>query len=693
MIRRVFASLVVVLCASVCAASAAEPPGSIRRDTYGIPHILATTEPEAAFLHGYAAAEDHLALMARLYLRAQSRQSEFLGPDFVEEDVFFKQLEIQERAAHALASLPPLMRQIVERYADGYNAFLHKSGAQAPPYARPIQAVDVLAHCYAVLMGDFSLVPRPDRIAATEASTPAAAASNMWLLGGHKTASGHGMLLANPHLRWEGAFTLHEVHIRVPGQIDVYGVAFVGTPVVSIGFNPMLGWSHTVNQVDVTDIYRLTLDEAKTSYRYDDAWRPLQSRTVTIRVQTKDGLREEPRVLWRSHHGPVMRIAGSMAYAMKTAIGDDGRFLVQWHDMARARSVEEFRAALDVQGLPTFNVGYADRDGHVYFLAGGRVPIRPPGYEWSGVVPGDTSRTEWNSIHPNSELPQKLDPKSGYLQNANEPPWSVNRAEPIAAATYPKYMTAGALSARAQANLDLLESRAQFTLDDIIQAKFNATSFVAAGVKAELIAALRAASNAERFKPALATLDAWDGAMSATSRGAVLFVAWWEDYSKKAKPVFAGPPGAPHLGDAAQATRSMESAIDQLTQRALPLETAWGDIYRFQRGTVDLPMSGCAFVLGCVRAMMFRPGAGGKQAAYFGDTFVLAVEFDKTPRAYGVLAYSESSNPASPHFNDQAQLFASDRLRPIWFSEAQINAHQRSMEQIPDEVTNVRRQP
>jgi acyl-homoserine-lactone acylase len=688
MTRRAVASLIVVLCS--CAISAAEPTGSIRRDTYGIPHVLATTEAEAAFLHGYAAAEDHLALMARLYLRAQSRQSEFFGPDFVEEDFYFKQLEVQERAVHALASLPPLMRQIVEGYAAGYNAYLRKAGAQAPPYAQPVQAVDVLAHCYAVLMVDFNLAPRPERLAAADSTPPA---SNMWMLGGRKTVSGHGMLLANPHLRWEGAFTLHEVHIRVPDQIDVYGVAFVGTPVVSIGFNPWLGWSHTVNQVDVTDIYRLTLDDAKTSYRYDDAWRPLESRTVTIRVQSKDGLREVRRVLWHSHQGPVMRIAGSTAYAVKTAIGDDGMFLVQWHEMAKARSLEEFRAALDIQGLPTFNVGYADRVGHVYFLAGGRVPIRPPGYDWSGVVPGDTSRTEWDSLHANSDLPQKLDPRSGYLQNANEPPWSVNRMEPIAAASYPKYMTAGSLSARAQANLDLLESRAQFTLDNLIQAKFSAKSFVAAGVKAELIAALRASPDAESFKPAMAILDAWDGTMDIASRGAVLFNGWWDDYSKKAKPLFAGSPSAPHLGDVAQAVRSMQSAIDQLAQRALPLDTVWGDVYRFQRGSVDLPMSGCAFLLGCVRAMAFRPGSGGKQAAYFGDTFVLAVEFDQAPRAYGVLAYSESSNPASPHFNDQAQLFAGERLRPIWFSEEQIKANQQSVEQIPDEVTNVRRQP
>lgn len=670
MIRRCCAAMLLVAVLFPCPCAAAS---AIRRDTYGVPHILADTEPEAAFLHGYAAAEDHLELMARLYLRAQSRQSEFFGAASLEDDFFFKQLQIQEKAAHALASLPPLMRHIVERYAEGYNAFLARAGARRPAYAQPIRAVDVVAHCYAVLLSDFSIATRPERLPADRPSP----ASNMWMLGGAKTESGRGILLANPHLRWEDAFTFHEVHLRVPGQIDIYGVAFVGSPVVGIGFNAMLGWSHTVNQVDASDIYRLTLDVTKTSYRFDDKWRPLRSTTVTLKVRTDEGLRDESRVLWWSHHGPVLRVSGTTGYALKTAIGDEGLFLLQWHDMAKAKSLAEFQAALDIQGLPMFNVGYADRDGHIYFLAGGRVPVRPSGYEWSGIVPGDTSRTEWSVLHPNRELPQKLDPKSGYLQNSNEPPWFVNRREPIPPEGYAKYMTAGVMSARAQISQDLLEARPRFTLDAVVSAKFNARSLVAAGVKPDLVAALRAEHD-EHLDAAAAILTGWNDSMDADSRGAVLFNIWWEDYSRKAKPALSGPPSIPRLADHVQAVQSLRIAIDQLAKRGAALDTAWGDVYRLQRGVMDLPMSGCAFALACFRAMQFRPGANGRQAAYYGDTFIMAVEFGQTPRAYGVLAYSQSSNPASPHFNDQARLFASSRLREIWFTEAQIAANQES---------------
>jgi acyl-homoserine-lactone acylase len=670
-------TVVMLIVLAMATRVAAGPAGTIRRDTYGVPHILAPTEPDAAFLHGYSTAEDHLALMARLYLRAQSRQSEFFGPQFIEQDFFFKQIEIQEKATQALTSLPPLLRAIVERYADGYNAYLSKAGSQAPSYAQPIRAVDVIAHSYAVLMADFNIAPRPDRLPISGANSGSSPASNMWLLGSAKTISGRGILLANPHLRWDDSFTLHEVHIRVPGRIDVYGVSFVGSPVVSIGFTPTHGWSHTVNQVDVSDVYRLSLDDAKTSYKYDDAWRPLRSRTVTIRVRASEGMRDESRTFWWSQYGPVLRIEQTTGYALKTAVGDSGLFLLQWHDMATARSLSEFRTALDIQGLPMFNVGYADRAGHTYFLAGGRVPKRPAGYDWSKSVPGDTSRTEWGAIHPNRDLPQKVDPPSGYLQNANEPPWFVNRRDPIVNDGFAPYMTSGSLSARAQVSLDLLESRPRFSLDDVVRTKFDARSFVAAGVKPGLIAALRAA-NVDSLSPAIDVLDRWDDSMKPDSRGAVLFTTWWDDYSKKAKPVFSDTPAVPRIGDTAQAVRSMQSAIDAMRARALALDVAWGDVYRFQRGTADLPMSGCAFLLGCFRAMAFHPGTGGRQVAYFGDSFVLAVELGETPRAYGVLAYSESSNPASGHFNDQGALFASDRMRPIWFTEAEIAAHQES---------------
>jgi len=362
----------------------------IRRDTFGVPHILADSEQAAAFAQGYATAEDHFEELTRLFLRARGEQASVFGESFLKEDLLVRQLGMREKARDHFDDLPPHMQAILEGYARGYDQYLLEHRTSAPPWAKPITGVDLLAHCRAVLLMDFSLDLRP------WLESGSGAGSNMWVIGRERSASGHGILLANPHLPWSGSRIFHELQLTVPGKINISGATLLGFPVITIGFNENLGWTHTVNQHRSEDVYELKLDPADpTRYFYDGMRLPIQSKTVSIVV--KRGEREETvtRTILSCHFGPVIRVAGTRAYAYKSANLDLVNFLTEYNLMAKAESLAQFRAALNMQQLPMFNIGYADRAGNIFYLANSRIPIRPAGVRGDTPVAGDTRSTEW----------------------------------------------------------------------------------------------------------------------------------------------------------------------------------------------------------------------------------------------------------------------------------------------------------
>jgi acyl-homoserine-lactone acylase len=643
----------------------------IRRDGYGVPHILGETEEAAAFAHGYATAEDHGALLARGFLRARGALASVFGADFVDEDVRTRTLRIHDTAAERFHELPPYMQAILNAYAAGYNRYLAQRRGDLPAWASPVTGVDVLAHCRALLLLDFALDPTPWR------KPPHQGASSMWAIAPSRSQSGHTLLLANPHLAWEPPDLFHEVHITVPGVVNVSGAAFVGSPVVAIGFNEYLGWAHTVNLFDAEDTYALSLDATRTHYAYEGHWLPLRRRPFDVEVRTGKRLDVQRHVALWSHYGPVARVEGDKAYAVKSPSLDLVQFLTEYNSMAKATSLESFKAAVNMQQLPVFNLGYADRAGNIWYLFNGRLPIRPPGYDFTRVVPGDTSRTEWFAVRPVSEMPQLLNPPSGYVQNTNAAPWYTTLEEGIDRAPFVSYLRSEGINWRAQFSLELLSSTPRLTLAQAMEQKFNSTLVYAQRVKGDLVAALR--GRGERWRRVADLLEAWDDTTDADTRGAVLFEAWWAEYGKAVAAPFrvpwnrAQPASTPTgLADPDRAVEALERAVAKVEQAHGAIDVRWGDVHRARRGDLDLPVGGNTLAF---QNLAYRVADDGRAVAVAGDTYVLAVEFSDPPLAYSLLPYSQSSNPRSPHFNDQLQLYVSEQFKRAWFTERDIAAN------------------
>lgn len=673
-------------------AAEAQPGPTIRRDAYGVPHILAASEPAAAFAHGYATAEDHMALLARGILRARGEQASVFGERFLEEDLLVRELGIWDIARDRWSTLPPVMQAILDGYAAGYNLYREQHASSAPAWSAPITGIDLFAHCRAVLLLDFALDLAAWRRAPRAAAAAAEAkGSNMWAIGKGRSRSGHGILLVNPHVSWERSPTFQEVHLQVPGRLNVAGATPVGFPVVTLGFNETLGWSHTINQYDADDVYQLTLDPSSPGhYLYEGRRQPLTTRPIAIAVKTAAGLETRTFTASRSHYGPVIRRDRTTAFAYKSANLELTEFLTQYYRMAKAGTFGEFRAALEMQALPNFNIGYADREGNVFYLFNARVPMRPDGFPWRQQIPGDSERSEWYGIYPLSRLPQLFNPPKGYVQNCNEAPWYATMPEALDRKAYPFFTGGDELGPRGQVSLRALERSPTIDLEEVKRLKFDETLIVAERIKPELLIVLRTAKAEQpRFADAAAVLERWDNTASAGARGAILFQRWWMAYRAGTKTSFrrpwtqADPLRTPSgLGDVAAAKLAMIKAMGELDEHHYTLDAAWGELHRYRRGGLDLPMGGETQTF---RATWYADQPDQKRAANGGDSYVLAVEFAATgPVAFSVSATSQSSDPSSPFFNNQATLFVNHAYKRLWFAEADVARHAERVYQPQD---------
>ena len=674
-----------------CALAAADLSSqvTIRRDTYGVPHILGETEEAVAFGQGYATAEDHIRELARLYLKARSEEAAWFGEKFADADLAAKELRMYEIAESGFAHLAPWMQMILNGYADGYNRYVQKHRAELAEWVKPITGVDVLAHARRVVIMEFSMNLRQmNNIGAKTASSlpldDGVRGSNMWAIGKGRSTSGKGILLGNPHLAWSGSQLFHEIHLTVPGKMNISGTTLIGIPGVAIGFNENLGWSHTVNQHDSDDVYELTLDPSdQHHYIYEGHSLPMQKREISIQVKTASGTATRKKDVYWSHYGPVLKWDRDKAYAFKSTNLNEYRFVEEWTLMDKARNLPEFRHALDMQAIPMFNICYADKEANIFYIFNGRFPERPAGYDWAGVIPGNTEASEWNHILPESRLPQLINPPGSYVQNSNSAPWYTNLHAIIDRHQFPDNLTQNFNGFRTQLGLEMLESRKTISLDDVLHFKFNTKLMLADRVKRDVVRLARGrTSDGVSLDEAAKVLESWDNTAARESKGAMLFVTFWTKYREKAKPLYAvewnevHPASTPYgLGDEEAALHSLAAAVTEMKRKYGGLEIAWGEIHRLRRGSLDVPIGGLTDDFGAFRVVGYRAEPDGKYVAGGGDSYVLAVEFTSPPTAYSVVAYSESDDPKSPHLNDQSALFAQEKWKPAWFTEEDIARH------------------
>jgi acyl-homoserine-lactone acylase len=682
------------------------PQAVIRRDTFGIPHILAATEEAAAFAFGYAQAEDHAAEIGRRYIRARGAAAQVFGAAGIENDLDMAQFDNLAEARRGLADLSPLFRRVVGAYAAGVNRYVAKHRGRVPEWMPELTAADVLANSRASAVNALAgpalprqlrqkyegeSVPEPDGERIVWTDRPG---SNAFALAGSRTTTGKPILLGNPHLAWAALYW--EAHVRVPGKIDFYGSTLVGIPVLRAGFNDRLGFVTTNNAPDLVDVFALHLDQKNTDhYVFDGRSYPLQKRDVSIKVRIDDGtFRTETRPVLTSHLGPVIHRDATRAFIAKSTALEANRYFEGFYMLSRTRSLGDWLRVARQNMVPTSNFTYADADGNILYLWNGRVPMRVDGRDYRLDVDASGARDLWTRLHDVNDLPRLLNPPGGYVQNANNPPQYVSLRDPIDMRPFPSYFERGPLALRPQLALAMLDGQSRFSVADVIRLKYSPRMLLADRVKAHVVRAVRSSPSAsDDAKAGADVLEGWDNTVSAGSRGSVLFQRFWDGYAEQVRQPFANPwsDGSPAstpegISDPAAAVTHLELAV-RATRSAFGSErVAWGEANRFRFGTVDLPGDGASGTYGCFRVLRFDrvPGttpriagnvADGEPLVGFGDAWVILVDFSGPVTGWSVLAYGQTSSLESTHSRDQIKVFAEHRLRRAWYTEAEIKGN------------------
>ena len=461
-------------CSPSAPASLASPApatnAEILWDSYGVPHIYAHDRRELAHAFGWAQMQNHGDLLLRLYAQARGRASEILGPEYLTEDRWTWTVGIPDLAARDWALQRPAMREHIEAFVAGINDFARRHPELIGDSVRsvlPVTAVDVLANQQRLALARF-LTSRAQMQAETRNWQRG---SNAWAIAPSHSASGQTLLLENPHLPWSDIFTWIEAQYVMPG-VNVYGGALVGSPVLQIAFNDDLGWSHTVNTQDGEDLYELTL--SGNGYRYDGAERPFTEHVHVLRVRDASGVMHDDTLRVRSSvQGPIVATKPGKAIALRV-VGMTPALpygFEQWWDMGRARNLAEFQRAIRPNQISGQNIIYGDRAGHIMAFYGGNTPVRSRGDRafWEGIVPGDSASSLWTAVHPFADMPLTLDPPSGWVQNANDPPWWSTFPVAVHPADYPSYFAPLTMALRPQESVHLLQSDSSVTFAELVR--------------------------------------------------------------------------------------------------------------------------------------------------------------------------------------------------------------------------------
>lgn len=642
-------------------------------DQYGVPHIYAENAGDMYYANGWAQMHNHANLILELYAQARGCAAEYFGEEYLESDKKIKLFNVPEQAQKVVQKQSAEYKSYLEAFVKGLNDFaiMHPDEiGDDLKQVLPVTIWDVMGHVLRITSLEFL---GAEDIHISDAA--ARAGSNAIAIAPSRSASDYAMLVINPHLPWSGFFTLFEAHLSTEG-FNAYGVSLVGIPSLIMAFNDNLGWAHTINPIDASDRYELTLKGD--GYLLDGKVVPFEEKSVSLKVKQKDGsILEEEVVFLYSRHGPVVGQNEHKAYAVRIAGFENPRIFEQYHRMAKARNLREFEAALKMMQSSMFNVIYADKAGNILYLFDGNIPKRKEGdfAFWKGTIDGTNSKYIWKRTHPYKDLPRLLNPPSGFIQNCNDPPWSCTLPTELDPGDFPAYVSSVWTPLRPQRAINLIINNPTVSYDQLIDIKHNSGMEAADRFLDDLLLATEQDPDS-MVVSASAVLKEWDRKTDAGSKGAVLFAAWWDKVRSDLFeiPWNASEPASTPDGikDHKRAAEMLVEAAKEVQEKYGAMDVSWGNIHRYRLNGYDYPANGGPGDYGIFRTIYYTDASENKKMAIAGETFVAVTEFGEKVRAQVLLSYGNSTQPGSKHKGDQLKMLSEKTLRPALLDKSDI---------------------
>jgi acyl-homoserine-lactone acylase len=671
----------------------------IERDTFGVPHVIGPRDADVAFGLGFAQAEDDFATLQQVALATRGQLAATEGRTAAVADYLVHLLRVWETVnARYESDLPADVRQVLEAYADGVNYYAALHHDKVIRGALPLTGKDVAAgfvfktpFFYGLdrVLLKLNSPENSDTVASLSKEgkdaflithDPMPVGSNAVAISPSRSADGATRLLVNSHQPYAGPVSWYEA-VLVSGEgWHVAGGFFPGSPFMLHGHNEHLGWANTVNNPDLIDVYKLTINPANPNqYQLDGQWRDFEKSDAKIRVKIWGPL------VWPVHRevlyaaqGPVLKTDHGV-FAIRYAGINDVRAPLQYYRLNKAGSLADWRAAMALQAIPSINFVYADEKANIGYVYNGLFPVRQEetGLDWQGVLPGNRSDLIWHKYLPFDKIPQIWNPPGGLVFNSNNTPF--HAAEP-ADDLKPKDFspTLGIqtnMTNRAWRALETYGADPRITAETFRAYKFDLAYSIHSDI-VQLVDQVIAIdpgrnSDGDDLRQAQEILKRWDHRTNVANRSTALAVLMGEPVLRARKEIN----GKPQPPSESQIIASLREAMQTLKTHFGRLDPEWGEVNRLRRGTVNLAVDGGPDIY---RAVYGLPQPDGTLTAAGGDTLIMFVTWDKAGNLTSESIHqfgSATLDQNSPHYADQTPLFVGMKTKPVLFTQAELGGH------------------
>ncbi|WP_026838323.1 acylase [Gillisia sp. JM1] len=675
----------------------------IIRDDFGVPHIYGKTDADAVFGLLYAQCEDDFNRVERNYIWAMGRLAEVEGETSLYSDLRANLYMTKEEAIENYTNSPKWLQALCIAFADGVNYYLKTHPEVKPKLLTHFEPWMPMYFSEGSIGGDIERVSTKiikdfyekdsdTRVGVNEGlirlKDDEPRGSNGFAISGDLTKSGDAMLLINPHTSF---FFRGEVHVVSEEGLNAYGAVTWGQFFVYQGFNEKTGWMHTSTGTDIIDEFEETIvkKDGKTFYKYGEELRPVDSVEVTLNYKSNDGLKDKTFMMYRTHHGPITH-ANDDKWVSTALMWSPIKALEQSFTRTKKSNHDEFYKMMDIRTNSSNNTVYADADGTIAYYHGNFIPKRNEKFDYTQPVDGSNSETDWHGLHELKDNIMVKNPPNGWIQNCNSTPFSSAAENSPKKENYPNYMSSYPENFRGIHAIALLKKAENLTLDGLIELAYD-TYLPGAEVLISglLDAANKTAAKTPEAKAAIELLKNWDFRVSVTSVEMTLAQFYLNAYYSSGKiPTMTGNKRITQLESFDYMSKTstpeerlevFQTAIEKLTEDFGYWETPWGEFNRYQRNNGEinqefddskpnLAVGMASGSWGALASFGTRFGEDTKrQYGTSGNSFVAVVEFGDKVKAKSMLAGGQSSDPNSPHFDDQAQPYADGKFKDVAF--------------------------
>lgn len=659
----------------------------IIRDSFGVPHIYTNSDDEAAYGIAWAQCEDNFKIMQENLAVVRGQAGSLLGVEGAGMDfiaaIFELDKMVEEKYAKEITpKIEGMIRAYVtafKDYADAHPEEIILKNFTPPTISEIIQLYNFNFIILTWAVFDVAKLTGNDMDLYKTFGEYKPNGSNAIAYNSNKTSDDKTYLVANPHLPTKGGIRFWEVGVHTKEGLDIHGVTFVGggiTPM--IGATPNLAWTHTTNFDDYCDVYELEMHpDKKLMYKYDDEYLSLEKKSVKLKVKVGPFVIPIKKKYYKSIHGPVIKNKDGY-FAIRSNIGMSIKHIEQWYEMGKSKNYNQFWDALNIKGAASQTVTYADKEDNIMHINYALMPQRKDGYEYRGILDGNTSDNVWNmnDITPIEELVKIKNPSSGFVYNCNNTPFDcTGKNENPRQRNYPvDWGIPTSNTLRAIRFKELVNEYDQMSYQDIIDVR-NDVSYPSGSLNFRNVLNMddffTVVNETPEFNDVQTLIANWDRKMDVNNKQAA-FISLVSTYISKA--LFEKYAVYDNVVPKSLFVDAIKYAKKFLLKHYKTLEVELGEVQKLVRDDIELPMYGSPQTLANAHMEEYKKG---KLKMSHGDTFIMYAQYGERglESLKTINLFGSSEKADNPHYTSQMEMFVNQQVKDVPLDYETIKAN------------------